>query len=205
MILYRPVGQEELGLIYDSGRRVFPPRLPEQPIFYPVLTLAYAKKIAFEWNATSGMYAGYVVRFSVDDAYGKGFPVQNAGGGEHQELWVPAEQLAEFNRHLQGGIRLVAAQFGDRFGGLVPGDFGLQGHDATAQLVALLGMYESNLVAFRREIEANHRVVFLHFPFWSQGDFSRVGVADEARERLVRAIEGVWKEAFRECPLGLEA
>jgi hypothetical protein len=53
MILYRPVGQEELGLIYDSGRRVFPPRLPEQPIFYPVLTLAYAKKIALEWNATA--------------------------------------------------------------------------------------------------------------------------------------------------------
>jgi hypothetical protein len=205
MILYRPVGLEELQLICESGRRGFPPRLPEQPIFYPVLTLAYAKKIAFEWNTTSGTYAGYVVQFSVDDAYGKGFPVHNAGGGEHQELWVPAEQLDEFNRHIQGGIRLVAAQFGERFSGLVPGDFGLKGQDATAQLVALWGLHASNLAAFRRAIVCNHTVMLLHFPFWSQGDFSRVGVSDEARERLLRAIEGIWQETFPKCPLGFPA
>jgi ADP-ribosylglycohydrolase len=35
--LYRPVGPKELGLIRASGWRAFPPRLPEQPIFYPVL------------------------------------------------------------------------------------------------------------------------------------------------------------------------
>lgn len=38
MILYRPVGVAELRLIARSGFREFPPRLPEQPIFYPVLT-----------------------------------------------------------------------------------------------------------------------------------------------------------------------
>ena len=36
-ILYRPVGPKELELIVASGYREFPPRLPEQPIFYPVL------------------------------------------------------------------------------------------------------------------------------------------------------------------------
>ena len=37
MTLYRPVGREELALIEASGYKSFPPRLPEQPIFYPVL------------------------------------------------------------------------------------------------------------------------------------------------------------------------
>jgi hypothetical protein len=44
--LYRPVGPEELVLIRESGFRRFPPRLPQQPILYPVLTEAYATKIA---------------------------------------------------------------------------------------------------------------------------------------------------------------
>ena len=50
-ILYRPVGTEELDLIRASGFSAFPPRLPEQPIFYPVLTEEYAVQIARDWNA----------------------------------------------------------------------------------------------------------------------------------------------------------
>ncbi|HEV2705113.1 MAG TPA: hypothetical protein VGV59_04265 [Pyrinomonadaceae bacterium] len=41
-VLYRPVGQKELELIRASDFREFPPRLPEQPIFYPVLSEKYA-------------------------------------------------------------------------------------------------------------------------------------------------------------------
>ncbi|MDQ3711150.1 MAG: hypothetical protein M3388_02900 [Acidobacteriota bacterium] len=40
MWLYRPVGLKELELIYDSGFSEFPPRLPHQPFFYPVLNFA---------------------------------------------------------------------------------------------------------------------------------------------------------------------
>ena len=35
--LFRPVGQQELELIEKSGIKEFPPPLPFQPIFYPVL------------------------------------------------------------------------------------------------------------------------------------------------------------------------
>jgi hypothetical protein len=35
--LWRPTGPEELALVEASGWRAWPPRLPEQPIFYPVL------------------------------------------------------------------------------------------------------------------------------------------------------------------------
>ena len=34
---YRPAGPKELALIVASRYREFPPCLPEQPIFYPVL------------------------------------------------------------------------------------------------------------------------------------------------------------------------
>src|SRR5687767_7487785 len=44
--LWRPVGPKELELIRQSGMRAFPPRLPGQPIFYPVLSEEYARKIA---------------------------------------------------------------------------------------------------------------------------------------------------------------
>ena len=48
--LYRPVNQAELDLIEASGWRAFPPRLPEQPIFYPVLNEEYAIQISRDWN-----------------------------------------------------------------------------------------------------------------------------------------------------------
>ena len=109
MILYRPVGQAEYNLIADSGFTRFPPRLPEQPIFYPVLNQQYAHEIAEKWNtryADSG-YKGYVTRFLVDDAFASRYAVQTVGAGYHQELWIPAEALEEFNRHILGKIEIL--------------------------------------------------------------------------------------------------
>ncbi len=105
-ILYRPVGPEELALIEASGWTAFPPRLPEQPIFYPVLNEDYAIQIARDWNVKASG-AGYVTRFAIDATYVRQFPVQVAGGSQHQELWVPAEELAEFNRHIRGKIEVI--------------------------------------------------------------------------------------------------
>jgi hypothetical protein len=47
-----------------SGRREWPPRLPEQPIFYPVLDQEYATMIARDWNGKESG-SGYVTRFGV--------------------------------------------------------------------------------------------------------------------------------------------
>jgi hypothetical protein len=44
VVLRRPVGPKELKLIAEAGMRSFPPRLPDQPIFYPVLMEDYATK-----------------------------------------------------------------------------------------------------------------------------------------------------------------
>lgn len=48
--LFRPVGPVELELIEELDYRGFPPRLPEQPIFYPGLNEEYAVQIARDWN-----------------------------------------------------------------------------------------------------------------------------------------------------------
>jgi hypothetical protein len=107
--LYRPVGQKELDLIAASGYHAFPPRLPEQPIFYPVLNREYAEQIARDWNTkdeNSG-FTGYVLEFQVDASYLAGFDVKKVGANQHLEYWVAAEELDEFNRHIQGPIRII--------------------------------------------------------------------------------------------------
>jgi hypothetical protein len=104
--LWRPVGPEELALIRASGMRAFPPRLAEQPIFYPVLTEAYAIKIARDWNVPSSG-AGYVARFQVRSSFLERYKVHEAGGRDHCEYWIPAEDLDAFNSAIVGEIELT--------------------------------------------------------------------------------------------------
>ncbi|HUS17927.1 MAG TPA: hypothetical protein VM536_23265, partial [Chloroflexia bacterium] len=128
MLLYRPVGLAEMELILNADSPGFPPRLPQQPIFYPVLTLDYAQQIAERWNAgdpNSG-YAGFVTRFGVDLAYASRYAEHVVGTSIHRELWVPAEELVEFNRHLRSPIELIAAYYGDRYSGPVPKPYQLR-------------------------------------------------------------------------------
>lgn len=121
MLLYRPVGLGELRLLAQSGWRAWPPRLSHQPIFYPVLTLDYARKIARDWNTVDELsgFAGFVTRFTVDDAFVGRYPVQVAGGRSHEELWVPAEELDDFNHHIRGVIEVIEAFTGPRFTGSI--------------------------------------------------------------------------------------
>lgn len=105
--LYRPVGEAELGLIRESGWRQFPPRLPEQPIFYPVLDEEYATQIARDWNTRDGG-SGYVLRFVIDGDYLSAYQVQTVGSRAHREYWIPAEELAHFNKHIISPIELIA-------------------------------------------------------------------------------------------------
>ena len=107
MTLFRPVGPKELELIRSSGNRAFPPRLPEQPIFYPVLNEDYAVQIARDWNVKDSG-AGYVTRFHVRKAFLEKYPIQTVGGSTHQELWIPAEELDAFNQNIVGPIEIIA-------------------------------------------------------------------------------------------------
>jgi hypothetical protein len=102
--LWRPTGQAELDLVAATGWRAWPPRLPDQPIFYPVRNRWYATKIAREWNVPAGG-VGYVTTFDVRREFLDRYPVRQAGGLDVLEHWIPAEDLAEFNANIVGAIR----------------------------------------------------------------------------------------------------
>jgi len=108
--LWRPVGPAELELIEQAGWKAFPPRLPEQPIFYPVTTEDYAIKIARDWNVPASG-SGFVTRFDVRKDYLDQYEVQEAGGRAHREYWIPAEELTAFNAAIVGEI-VVVKRFG---------------------------------------------------------------------------------------------
>jgi hypothetical protein len=108
--LYRLVGQKELDLIAESGYRAFPPRLPQQPIFYPVLNEEYAVQIARDWN-TKDVYSGfvgYVTRFAVRVDFLAAYDVQTVGASSYQEYWIPAADVEVFNAAIVGRIEVTA-------------------------------------------------------------------------------------------------
>lgn len=113
--LYRPVGKNELALIEESGFTAFPPRLPEQPIFYPVTNEEYATQIARDWNAKMNAdRAGYVTKFSVAKDFLDKYERKIVGGSEHEEYWIPAEDLPQFNTNIVGPIEVIAEYHGDK-------------------------------------------------------------------------------------------
>jgi len=108
--LYRPVGQAELELVRASGFRSFPPRLPHQPFFYPVLSEQYATQIARDWNPKdeSSGFVGYVLRFELRTEFLNLYEIHIVGSVEHREYWIPAEDLDKLNANIVGPIEILS-------------------------------------------------------------------------------------------------
>lgn len=104
--LYRPTGPNELELVKANGYKSWPPRLPEQPIFYPVTNEEYAKEIAIQWNIKQSG-TGYVTRFEVKKSFMDSYEVQQVGSSYHQEWWIPAEELETLNDNIVGSIEVI--------------------------------------------------------------------------------------------------
>lgn len=116
VVLYRPVGQQELDQIRATGFRAFPPRrASSDPVIYPVLDEAYAVQIAREWNTKDARcgFAGFVTRFHVREDFLAGYPVQVVGPQRHREFWIPAEEIDELNGAIVGAIEVLHAFRGD--------------------------------------------------------------------------------------------
>lgn len=115
--LFRPVGEKEMILIIESGYKKFPPRLEWQPIFYPVLDENYASEIAEKWNTRdeAGNYLGFVTKFNVKEEVVNQYPEQNVGARNHNELWVPSEELERFNDAIVGDIEVIKVFVGKDF------------------------------------------------------------------------------------------
>jgi hypothetical protein len=104
--LYRPTGPTELELLKKSGYKKWPPRLPEQPIFYPVTNEEYAKEIAIKWNIKDSKI-GYVTKFEARKEFMDRYEIQKVGGKVHTEWWIPAEDLEDINNNIVGFIEVI--------------------------------------------------------------------------------------------------
>lgn len=114
IVLYRPVGGLEHHLIRQSGNKRFPTRLAHQPIFYPVLDEEYATQIARYWNTKDkdNGSVGFVLRFKIVRSFIQSYDIHIVGGVKHQEYWIPAEDLEEFNDNIVGEIETVKVFYG---------------------------------------------------------------------------------------------
>ncbi|MGB1251114.1 MAG: hypothetical protein ACPG8W_10900 [Candidatus Promineifilaceae bacterium] len=108
-VLYRPMGQAEYDLVEQTGFKAWPPRLPEQPIFYPVTNEAYAAEIAQRWNTTDAENGnvGYVSRFRVSNSFLDRYDIQTVGARHHTEYWIPADDLPQLNANIVGQIEIT--------------------------------------------------------------------------------------------------
>jgi len=201
MRLYRPVGLRELALIVDSEMTEFPPRLPEQPIFYPVLNAPYAIKIARDWNVKSDMRAGYVTEFDVEDDYASRFEPHIVGSRQHEELWVPAEELSEFNGRIVGKIRVIEAYFGEGFTGYVGEETNFKGKDAIGQFAVVEFLWRDSKWDLGFEMWHQRKPIFLHFPFWLQHDFTDLGIFSEGRYHVLAGLRDMYRHFFPEIEL----
>jgi hypothetical protein len=201
--LYRPTGIREMERILDSDSRVFPPRRPEQPIFYPVLNIEYARQIASKWNIkdpNSG-YVGFVTEFDMDREYLEKFREQVVGASIHRELWVPAEELEEFNSAIRSPIRIADAFYGELYQGPTPVPTLLKGKNAEEQFPALIDILDYNGMDFICELRANRKVVQMNYKYWVLHDFTDFDMAEARKWELLTTILDIWLEVFPDVGL----
>jgi hypothetical protein len=204
-ILYRPVGLYEAKLIVEGDCHSFPPRLPEQPFFYPVLNDAYAIQIARDWNANdlqSG-YAGFVTRFAVEAEYLSRFAERVVGAeAVHRELWIPAEELESFNHHIIGSIRLIHAYYGEPYRGLPTTPTIFRDKSAWEQMVVLDALKtDGNMMDFGMELLANKIAVQLNYAYWAQQSFATVGISEAEKTEILAIIRSLFHHYDIPMPL----
>jgi hypothetical protein len=201
--VYRPVGLREMERIFDSGFTAFPPRRPEQPIFYPVLNRKYAQQIAERWNTKdpNSRFAGFVTEFRIDATYLARFEEQVVGASMHRELWVPSEELEEFNSHIEPPIVVLDAFYGEKYEGPEPVPTIFKGKNAREQFIALANRIENSPFDVPFEIAANKRVVFLNYAYWVLNDFSGDGVSEALKSETLAKVKEIWQLAFSDLAL----
>jgi hypothetical protein len=189
--------------IFDSGFIAFPPRRPEQPIFYPVLNRKYAQQIAERWNTKdpNSRYAGFVTESRIDASYLAKFDEQVVGASMHRELWVPSEELEEFNSHIQPPIVVLDAYYGDKYEGPEPAPTIFKGKSAREQFVALANRIEHSPFDVPFEIAANKKVVFLNYAYWVLSDFTADGVSVDLKKETLAKVMQIWQLSFSDTPL----
>ena len=199
--LFRPVGLQELALLWNSGMKEFPPRLVQQPIFYPVVNLEYARQIARHWNTPDSNpgYAGFVTQFDVSSTYLSKYELHTAGSAAHREYWIPAREMNSFNKAISGLITVEEAFFGDEFTGNVPDEGQLKDQNAVEQFATLSNILD--FAEFSAEVSASRKAVFLNCLFWLNGDGALLRCTDEQRHLFFTKLLKAWDTSKVGVPL----
>lgn len=192
-ILYRPVGLNEMQLILEAEPFAFPPRKPDQPIFYPVLTESYAHQIARDWNTKDEVsgYAGFVTQFSVDADYLDQFEEKTVGGSQHTELWIPADKLVEFNQHIKGNIIIIAAYYGDDYHGA---RHEFRDFAADGMFKFLYDLVLKNKHDFRAEMMLTRRAIYINYPYWITKAYDDIPAA--RHKMFLQYLADAWRERY---------
>ena len=188
--LFRPVGLKEMELILEAESAAFPPRLPHQPIFYPVLNKEYAIQIARDWNTkdeTSG-YSGFVTEFKVNSQYLYDHDIKQAGNSTHLEYWIPAEELTLFNENIQPSITIVEAFYGIDYSGALGKIGGMKNLNASEQIKFIVELEEYSTFDLMYELRLNREAILLNYLFWKERDFSSLGVDEAQKEDILSRI-----------------
>ena len=199
--LFRPIGLRELELIWDSGMREFPQRLENQPIFYPVVNLEYARQIARDWNtpdAKSG-FSGFVTKFEVSSTYLSKYELHTAGSAAHREYWIPAKELNVFNKAINGRISVEEGFFGSEYVGYQEDENGFKGLNAIDQFSALLKSVDHE--DFSSQVLAHRKAIFMNCLFWLKTDISNLPCSNERRETFLTALVNAWETISTGVPL----
>lgn len=189
-----------MELILQADSKAFPPRLPHQPYFYPVLTFEYAEQIARDWNTKdekSG-FAGFVTQFEVDKDYVSPFEVHTVGAATHRELWIPAEELETFNQHIRGRIELKAAYYGEVYKGI---KHFFEDWYADEMLEKLYTTSLHSAQDFSGEVTLNRNAILLNFSYWITRDMSHHDLFEGEQIRFLKHIAETWRWKFPDIPL----
>ncbi|QDE71508.1 hypothetical protein BHS09_33495 [Myxococcus xanthus] len=118
--------------------------------------------------------------------------MRTVGNSLHQELWVPAEELATFNQHIQGPVRFTEAWYGPGYLGpdtsLVP---------LERQLLALFEQSSDALSL----LQANTAVCLFNSAWWSSTPASAQGLNPSDHLRLLDRLRHAWVTLHPTWPL----
>ncbi|MBZ0308385.1 MAG: hypothetical protein K8I82_20130 [Anaerolineae bacterium] len=190
--LYRPVGLKEAELILVKG--VFPPRPPEEALFYPYLYEAYAEQVARERyiREENKGYAGFVTEFKVRRSYIDKFKERIVGDDIHAEFWIPVIELDELNQNIEGRIEITAAFYGEKYTG--------QWHRYLSAEELFIVLYRTcqhyNQVCWG-EIRQNRHAVLLNYEYWKRHDFGDA-MSEEQKLSFLRKIAVIWEKKIPE-------
>ncbi len=124
------------------------------------------------------------------------FTVQTVGNSLHQELWVPAEDLDTFNRHIQGPIRFIEAWYGPEY----------RGPDTTlgpleSQGLALLKQSGGALPRLQALIQANAVACLFNFAWWASSPAPAQGLDSATLLTLLDRVREAWVALYPVWPL----